>query len=65
MIDWEMKWKDSLDGILRGIERWFSREGGRWFGKKRRETPKRKEPETEGERALYSAMGWDSGEIED
>jgi len=61
MISVELKWKTGLTSWVGGIERLLRRNGAGWFGAGKKPDAKlqRKEPETEGERALYEAMGWE------
>ena len=53
-----MKWRESLERTLENVQRWFRKDGKRVLANGRAANPKRKDPETEGERALYEAMGW-------
>jgi len=59
MISVELKWKNGLSAWVRGLERLFKKDGRRWFGGQK---AVRKAPETEGEKALYAAMGWDTSD---
>ena len=59
MVSVELKWKTGLTSWVGGIERLLRRNSKGWFGTGKAATPTRKEPETEGERALYEAMGWE------
>ena len=59
MIGVEMKWKNGLSAWVEGLERLFRIKGGRLLGGGAEKPLARKEAETEGEKALWSAMGWE------
>ena len=58
MFKLDLKWRKSLEQMLSGIEKMFRRD----YKARHRDDPPRvgpSRPLTEGEHALYQAMGWE------